>query len=198
MGAPLFDNAPVAVVEAGPPKAVTFVYPYYENPDFFARQLDLWGSYPEQLRSRLQVIVVDDGSPDTAAEAVVKAHGAPLIAGLRVFRIEVDVRWNWLAARNIGMRHARRWCVLTDMDHMVPAETLARLVGGDHDPEVIYRFSRKEATGDVIHSHPNSMFMTRDMFWKVGGYDEALSGHYGTDGEWRRRCAATAKILTLP
>jgi hypothetical protein len=36
------------------------------------------------------------------------------------------------------------------------------------------------------------------MFWQVGGYDEALSGHYGTDGDWRRRCAATTNIRTLP
>jgi hypothetical protein len=41
------------------------------------------------------------------------------------------------------------------------------------------------------------MFMQRSVFWKVGGYDEELSGFYGTDGDWRRRCAATAKILTL-
>jgi hypothetical protein len=42
------------------------------------------------------------------------------------------------------------------------------------------------------------MLMTRAMFWRVGGYDEALSGHYGTDGDWRRRCAATAPIRLLP
>lgn len=62
---------------------------------------------------------------------------------------------------------------------------------------MIYRLSRREHTGKAIHPHPNSMLMTRAMFWKVGGYDEELSGHYGTDGDWRRRCAATAKVLTL-
>ena len=35
------------------------------------------------------------------------------------------------------------------------------------------------------------------MFWRVGGYDETLSGHYGTDGDWRRRCAATARMQIL-
>jgi hypothetical protein len=35
------------------------------------------------------------------------------------------------------------------------------------------------------------------MFWKVGGYDEALSGHYGSDGDWRKRCAKVAPIQIL-
>jgi len=41
------------------------------------------------------------------------------------------------------------------------------------------------------------MLLQRAMFWKAGGYDEALSGHYGTDGDWRRRLAATAPVRTL-
>jgi hypothetical protein len=58
----------------------------------------------------------------------------------------------------------------------------------------IYRFSR---TGVKTHPHPNSWLYTRKMYWRVGGYDEALSGHYGTDAEYRRRCAATAPINIL-
>jgi len=97
------------------------------------------------------------------------------------------------------MHHAHPgWCLLTDMDHMVPADTLAHLVIRAHDPAAIYRLSRRESTGELIHPHPNSMLMTREKFWNVGGYDEALSGFYGTDGDWRRRCAAAGQVWTLP
>lgn len=197
MGAPGFDNAPMTTVVPGERKRIQFVYPYYDNPLFFERQLHLWESYPEETRAALTVIVVDDGSPKCAAIEVVRAQTRISFA-LRLFRIEVDVRWNWLAARNLAMHHAAGgWCTLTDMDHMIPAATAARLSGCAHDPGVIYRFARREAAGEMIHPHPNSMFMTREMFWRVGGYDEALSGFYGTDGDWRRRCAATAPVLTL-
>jgi len=197
MGAPGFDTAPIIKAQLGAPKRIQFVYPYYENPSFLERQLHLWESYPADLLALLQVIVVDDGSPRHHAFDVVRSQ-LRISFALRVFRIEVDVRWNWLAARNVGMNHvAEGWCVLTDMDHMIPAVTAARLSGCDHDPGTIYRFTRREQAGELIHPHPNSMFMTRAMFWRVGGYDEALSGHYGTDGDWRRRCAATAKVLTL-
>jgi len=195
MGAPGFDDAPFADIRLDGPKPVTMVYPYYENPQFLSRQLQNWRTYNETLRQWVRAIVIDDGSPRNPAVNVLRGNSLPI--PIRLFRIEVDVRWNWLAARNIGMHHATGWCVLTDMDHMVTAQTMHRLVAGIHDESVIYRFSRREHTGEPIHPHPNSMFMTRAMFWRVGGYDEALSGYYGTDGDWRRRCAATAKVLTL-
>lgn len=196
MGAPGFDDAPLAEISCGPPKDIQFVYPYYDNPMFLTRQLEMWSSYASDIRQRLRVIVVDDGSPTTPAIEVVQQRALPF--QLRLFRIGVDVRWNWLAARNIGMHHAHDgWCMITDMDHMLTEMNFRTLVGGAHDERVIYRFSRVEADGRKIHPHPNSMLMTRAMFWKVGGYDERLSGFYGTDGDWRRRCAATAKILTL-
>ena len=171
------------------------VYPYYENADFFGQQLAVWSAYSADLRTNLRFVVVDDGSPTRPAVDVLRSVR---IDGLRLFRIGVDVRWNWLAARNIGAAHSRDgWLLLTDMDHVVPEDTLRHLTYGLHDPRVIYRFSRVEHTGERIHPHPNSWFMTRDMFWKIGGYDEACSGYYGTDGDYRRRCAATAKIKIL-
>lgn len=201
MGAPGCDDAPEIDVPWGKQcKLVTFVYPYYENPLFLARQLKAWAAYPASLREFLSFIVVDDGSPLCPAEGVIRECAAlnQVPERLRLFRIGVDVRWNWLAARNVGAHHADDdWLLLTDMDHMVPLWTVRALVSGVHDPRVIYRPARREHTSEPIHAHPNSWFMTRRMFWKVGGYDEALSGHYGTDAEYRRRCAATAPIRIM-
>jgi hypothetical protein len=197
MGAPGFDDAQlVTPTRNGEARDITFVYPYYRNPHFLRTQVGLWSGYPKELREHVSAIVVDDGSPESPASDVLVGIERPF--PIRLFRIEKDIRWNWLAARNIAMSKAQGWCVLTDMDHVVPLETLDAVLFGAYDSKVIYRFSRREADGKKIHPHPNSMLMTRDMFWKVGGYDEALSGHYGTDGDWRRRCAKTAKVRTLP
>lgn len=196
MGAPGCDDAPlVTVPRGGAWKTVTMIYPYYDNPDFLRRQLDGWLALPRLMRASLRVIVVDDGSPRSPAEVVLRERP---FSFLRLFRIEVDVRWNWLAARNVGAHYAQDgWLMMTDMDHVAPPDTLLGLITGQHDPSVIYRFSR---VGSKTHPHPNSWFFTRDMFWRIGGYDEACSGFYGTDGDYRRRCAATAriKIMTEP
>lgn len=184
------DLPVVTVPQSSVPKPVTLVLPYYSNPDFLKQQMAWWGQYPAHLKEHLSVILVDDGSPEPAVVV------DPPVA-LRLFRIEVDIRWNWLAARNIGAKHAEGWCVFTDMDHVLPANTLDSLVYGQHDAGTIYGFSRRESTGETLAPHPNSWFLTRSMFWNVGGYDETLSGHYGTDGSWRRRLAATAPMAIL-
>lgn len=173
------------------PKPITLIYPFYENHQFLWTQIDHWRAWPADVRDVVSIIVVDDGSP-------MPATLPPLPVTARLFRIGVDVRWNWLAARNIGAHHAADgWLLMTDMDHVVPVETLRALIWGQHDPAVVYAFSRQEHTGETIGPHSASFFLTRRLFWTIGGYDEALSGHYGTDGDWRRRVAAHAPIQIL-
>lgn len=197
MGAPGFDDSPTRDVSVGDPKEITLVYPYYENPKFFQQQIAMWHGYTWALRDWISLIVVDDGSPKVPAADVLEKNMSPFRT--RLFRIDVDVRWNWLAARNIGMNHARSgWCLMTDMDHVVSASLAHKLVHGIFDERTVYRLNRREHTGVALHPHPNTMFMTRSNFWRIGGYDEALSGHYGTDGDWRRRIAAKAPVILLP
>jgi hypothetical protein len=195
MGAPGFDDSPMRDVPTGNPKHVTFIYPYYENPKFLKQQLKMWEQYPVNLKEFISVIIIDDGSPRDPARLELPLE---LPLKTRLFRIDVDVRWNWLAARNIGMHYADGWCLMTDMDHVVTSSLAHRLVNGAHDKKTVYRLNRREHTGERIHPHPNTMLLTNGTFWRLGGYDEALSGHYGTDGDWRRRIAAGARVILLP
>jgi hypothetical protein len=192
VGKPWCDVLPVVNVPMGTePKRLTLVVPYYECPEFYLQQVVHWDALANEYPFR--VIVVDDGSPSPAPFW-------PHIERpwLRGFRIENDVPWNWLAARNIGAHHADDgWLLLTDMDHIVPRETLSAVLYGQHDPAVVYAFSRREHTGAKIHPHSASFLMTRAMFWNIGGYDERLSGVYGTDGAYRKRLTATAPVRIL-
>lgn len=189
----------VRVPRRDAPKPVTLVYPYYENPQFFAVQLLRLFGRSRSFDPFVKVIVVDDGSPDHPAEAVIReADGVVYDGRLRLFRIDVDVPWNWLAARNIGLYHADPgWVLMTDMDHVVPDATLRAIVYSDHHAGTMYAFNRIEHTGAAIHPHSASFLLTKALFWKIGGYDERLSGHYGTDGDWRRRAVNVAPINIL-
>lgn len=175
-------------------KPVTIVLPFYQAHEFLNTHIETWCHYPETVRKHLSAIIVDDGSPRPAP--VITEHPFPI----RQFRIEVDVPWNWLAARNIGANYAApdSWLLLTDMDHILPADTAEALVMGQHDPNFVYAFSRREHTGHAIHPHSASFFMTRRMFWNIGGYDERLAGVYGTDGTYRKRAMAVAPFKLLP
>ena len=197
MGKSWTDGLPiVAVPISGKAKQVTIILPYYENAAFFGQQWREWKSYSAELMMFVSVIVVDDGSPEPLRHPA--PHEPETTFRFRAFRIEEDRRWNWLAARNIGAHHADTdWLLLTDMDHVVPEPTMRMAIYGKHDPNVVYAFQRKEHTGEWIGPHSASFLMTKAMFWKIGGYDEALSGHYGTDGEYRRRVAKFAPFKIL-
>jgi hypothetical protein len=221
VGAPGCDDAPlIEIKHASQAKTVTMIYPYYDNPHFLVKQINGWWTWPKELREYVRLIVVDDCSPEFPAVQVFHTASKMPFA-TRLFRVDRDVRWNWLAARNIGAFRAYEhgwyagdlhdprdraaldqggWLLLTDMDHIVGPGTMEMLVHGEHDREIIYRFSRRDRKADVevpIHPHPNSWFMTREMFWRVGGYDERMSGYYGSDSYYRRRCAATAPIRIM-
>lgn len=179
---------------------VTLIFPYYENPTMFAKQLLHIGQLPLEQRKAIHLIVVDDGSqkhplglPDLES---MQAIG---LASVQLFRILVDVRWNWIAARNLAAEKARTdWILMTDIDHMVPAKTWRRLLEGDLSAKDVYRFSRVDAPDATPYKpHPNSWLMTRKMFDRIGGYDERFSGFYGTDGEFRDRVTKTCRRVVM-
>lgn len=176
---------------------LTLILPYYRNAMMLQAQQELWRSYPDDLKSRLHVIVVDDGSPKFKAQQYFEDAG---LASSRLYRILVDVRWNWLACRNLGVSEATTdWVLLTDIDHLLPAETLRRILDGDLDPNDAYCFSRVDAPDRTpCHKpHPNTWLMTRKMFNTIGGYDERFSGYYGTDGEFRDRVHMNVGAVVL-
>lgn len=185
-------------------RPLTLIMPYYENPGMLHTQIERIVDMPADVQSALRVIVVDDGSPVTPATRVV--YVAPRLLYLAVFRIKVDVRWNWIACRNLAMAKAQtEWRLMTDIDHLVPESTLRAVMESELNVKHAYKFRRADlvsldtfATKHNPKPHPNTWLMTGETFDRVGGYDERFSGCYGTDGEFRDRVQAVTKQKPVP
>jgi hypothetical protein len=179
----------------------TLVMAYYENPQMLRVQFAYMAELPEPVRRALNVIVIDDGSPTASALSTWISHPPPPMGSAALWRMGVDVRWNQDACRNVGVREApTRWVLLTDMDHIVPRATWERLMGGKLNKHTVYRFGRVSAPNlEPYKPHPNSWALTAKKYWQIGGYDEALAGNYGTDGDFLTRTrAAVGEITELP
>lgn len=168
---------------------LTLIMPFYKNGRMLQTQYDHLRSFPDDLKAHLRLIIVDDCSPKPAVRP-----DPPLGFGFAMYRILEDVRWNWIAARNLAVERANtRWVLMTDIDHMLPPETARRVICGKLNRRKAYRFSRVDAPDLTPYKlHPNTWLMTRKLFDQVGGYDERFSGFYGSDGEFRDRVIRTA------
>lgn len=181
-------------------RAFTLIFPYYRNPGMLDRQLAHLTALPADLKAHLHLIVVDDGSPKAAlGPATAAAMRLVGLASTALYRITVDVRWNWIACRNLAASRAPTdWILMTDIDHLVPADTVRRIVEKKLSDRKVYRFERVDLPDMTPYKpHPNTWLMTRAMFDRVGGYDERFSGLYGSDGEFRDRVRGQAEEIQI-
>lgn len=180
----------------------TLVMAYYDNPGMLVHHIGVWFALPKELRKLLHVRIIDDGSPRSPAEPIARGYFNELNAKLgsfELYRMGVDVAWNQDACRNIGAKDPKTdWLLLTDIDHVAPEATWRRLMCGQLKTGCVYRFGRVSAPGmEPYKHHPNSWACTSKMYWRSGGYDEALAGYYGTDGDFGRRLLAQAPLIEL-
>lgn len=165
---------------------IQIIYPYYENAAMLREQCKAWSSWPDHLKERVKLILVDDGSQRSPIEP----ESLPEDIDLELYRVKINIPWNQNGAHNLGFHNADDgWCVSTDIDHVWVSDQLEILLRGDYDERNYYTFARRQVRAlDVagFKRHPNSWLLTRALYWEAGGYDEDFSGYYGSDSVFRR------------
>jgi hypothetical protein len=162
------------------------VFPYYDNAQMLEKHIEVWKSWPRDLQRKVRVVIVDDGSEKQPALPVLQPHELPV--ELMLFRILINIRWNQNGARNLAMTHVDDgWVLSTDADHVIPESQLRALLSLSLDPKMYYRPGRRQFGHEktVYKRHPNSYVLTKELYWRIGGYDEDFAGYYGSDCTFR-------------
>jgi len=189
---------------------MTLIYPYYNSAGMLKKQLEGWLALPDKVLEQIAIILIDDCSPKTPAMPVLKKHGFPNADfPLSHYRVLRDIPWNQHGCRNLGAKIAEDgWLFLSDIDHVLPVESIEGLLCRELDQGKFYTLQRvtavKKEDGNLkydlmtdIHGkpkpHPNTFLVTREKFWECGGYDEDYCGTYGGDGPFSRALERVAK-----
>lgn len=186
----------------------TLVVPYYRNPEMLAAQVEYWRKQPPEI----DVIVVDDGSPEPAVPIVEPAirDGLPI----RVLKIMEDIPWNQNGARNLGTLKANTdWVLHVDIDHVLPPASAEALLEMDFTSSHWYRFARyrvgradetrkkdgipEDKVYGKIHPHINSFLCERDLYIRLGGYDEDYCGSLGGATPFLKELEKAAQVVDL-
>lgn len=170
--------------------AVTLVMPYYRNPEMLEYHLEVWRQYSDDVKRRLTVIIVDDGSPEPAK--LEAGCGFPV----SLYRIKENKPWNMDGARNLALSQVTTpWCLMTDIDHVLMPHQAEKMLNATCSPGSVYVPARRQYSGRPTRPHPNSYLIEPCVFWSTGGYDEDWCGWYGSDVCFRRNLEAVAPIF---
>ncbi|AXK39013.1 glycosyltransferase family A protein [Crenobacter cavernae] len=154
---------------------ITHFYCNQKSIDSVTDLLELYAGYSEEVRQRVQFVIVDDGSP-----IEYEIPDVPL--NLTWIKIDEDIRWNQGGARNVGVVYAKSDNVLvTDLDHRFPEESLKALCERPPCGKRLYKVWRKDGQGNWEKAHPNIFFLSRGRFFERHGYDEEFTGRYGAE-----------------
>ncbi len=194
---------------------ITYVVPYYRAPAMLAVHLMQWMRYSKKVREHIQLVVVDDCSPEPAEPIVLKALLVDPTIPVALLRISDDIPWNRNGARNLGSHVAKTpWVMHTDIDHILPPADALALAIHPLRPALWYRFRRfrvgaadetrnkdslaRDVTFGEIKPHGDSYLCTRERYWQAGGYDEDYSGHLGGGSPFLKELSRPGEPIVLP
>ncbi len=182
-------------------REITLITAYWNNREMANIQAAHYAAMPKDIRKHFHWILVDDCSD------VRPAVPDKLNFLYSEYRVLKHRRWDWLICRNLGHHVAQtEWRIMTDIDHLVPEETLRYVMTEGLDARRAYHFTRKTlwnvhdySSATDYKKHSDSWMMTGDAFDYVGRYFENFSGLYGSSGEFTGRTEAKlGKAVQLP
>lgn len=136
-------------------------------------------SYSDEVKPYVRLILCDDASrkhPLFLPSDIQETFKA------RLFRLKTEEPWKEMCARNICMKHADGWVMMTDPDFIFCERELRKVLNLGLERGIHHHFASRAHNDPKFRRlfDPGNMGLVhKDDFWLVGGYDEGFAGAYG-------------------
>lgn len=165
-------------------KKITINLSFYNQNQVLRQHVMLWKSWSEDIRSQFTFCIVDDCSKIPALDILQDIDLTDI--DLSIYRVEEDLVCNIAGVRNLAATVcSTEWMVILDMDTMITEELAKEMLELSEiaSPATCFKFNRK-VTDNPYHQknnqiHPAVCLLRKEDYWKVGGCEEDLVGHYG-------------------
>ena len=78
---------------------ITILFPYYNQPSALKFQLDSYSKFSNELKNKIKIFIVDDGSQDyKAIDYITNEHLQQL--NITLYRIDIEIPWNQVETNN--------------------------------------------------------------------------------------------------
>ena len=96
---------------------LTIYFPYYNKPEYLQKQLKNYSEMSSEIREKITILIVDDGSMESPAIDVIENFKDKL--NIILYRINIDIPWNMSEANNLAFSKIQTDYVFrTDIDIM--------------------------------------------------------------------------------
>jgi len=142
--------------------------------------IDNWKQYSQSLLKQINIILIDDCSTKPLTIEI----NFPI--NLKIVRILDNVGYNIGGAKNLGFYIVENtWCFSSDIDHVLSPNECLKCIQLDKKLNNLYYFTRYLPNGEHYQKrHDNTYIIHKQDFWKIGGYDEDFTPHYGYEDAW--------------
>jgi len=166
---------------------VSVVITYYNQPKILEWCLGYICNWFPPTIADTEVIIVDDGSRSHPAFPVVRKIERLFFKThwFQIYRVIPDIPWNQCGARNLGAKVAQyEWLLMLDVDHTVDQCDMNAILTTTRQTRINrwFTFNRLSVnTGQPLHPAKNIFLMTKKDYFRMGCYDEDLTGQYLQD-----------------
>lgn len=173
-------EGPVVLGDAG----FTLLHPFYNERERFELQFENWLSWSDEVKSKVQIVLIDDCSSDPVHTWFTPSKIKRLCKlNIIVYRILTDLKWNTPGALNLGFTVApTSWVLTMDSDCAFDAENIQKFMRAKPLESAVYKFPRQrygDSSVENLNNYkplPCAMLMHKNVFWHVGGFDEDFTG----------------------